>query len=521
MSVAKRYSGAAIILCAFLMMLGRAEAQPVAEGGDLERDPQAEAAYAEGIQQLEQENWAEAVAAFSNAIGIDGTDTFARAFVGRGDALRGMGDYPTALESYLQATRIYEAAPPSPEAARAYNGRGICYRETDQIDLAINDFDTAVQMDRESAEIAANYGDLLVQIGDAPRALGYLDQAIELDPNNAEAYRNRGLAHAEIQEFEEATRDLARSVEINPENYETHAALAGIYIVQNMYVPGIDAISQAIVHYEPQQSSDPDTFIQGYLRRAEMQFNLALLEETPPEERDSLFRAVIADTDRVLEEFPDSYPNSGFALHQRGLALRMQERFSEAIKALTDAIQMVPAGRGSRYTANAYLKRGICWHYQGQNSLARGDFEQAAGISFEDPLPHLWIGFTHAQEGNYRDAIESYGEAIAKSPIFPAPYVNRGLAYMQLGDYQKAVDNFNEAIRNEPTEADHFYKRGVAHLRLEEYQKAFDSFVLASLNDEKSAPPLRGAAIALRGLGRDSLASQYESRASDHEADSP
>ena len=84
---------------------------------------------------------------------------------------------------------------------------------------------------------------------------------------------------------------------------------------------------------------------------------------------------------------------------------------------------------------------------------------------------------------------------------------------MQLREFRKAVANFNEAIRIEPTEPDHFYKRGIAYLKLEEPQKAFNSFDLAILNDENNAEALRGAATALRLLGRDSLANEYQNKA--------
>lgn len=199
-------------------------------------------------------------------------------------------------------------------------------------------------------------------------------------------------------------------------------------------------------------------------------------------------------------------------MHQRGKALRFQQEFGEAIKAFTDAIQLIPTGSESNYLAEAYLKRGICWSYQGDGELARGDFEQAAAISYEDPLPHLWMGFTYAQDGEFRRAIESYGEAISRSPNFALPYVNRGLAYMHLEDYEKALRNFNHAVRNEPSNAKHFVKRGLAQMRLSDYQKAFDSAELAILNDENNAEAYRLAAEALRQLGRDSLAEQYESR---------
>jgi tetratricopeptide (TPR) repeat protein len=192
-------------------------------------------------------------------------------------------------------------------------------------------------------------------------------------------------------------------------------------------------------------------------------------------------------------------------------------RYGEAIKMLTDAIQMVPGGDAS-YLGEAYLKRGICWLNQQEPDLARRDFEQAASLNYEDPLPYFWVGLTHAQEEEYRKAIDSYGDAIAKDPGQTSAYVNRGLAYMQEEDYQKAVDNFNEAIRLEPTESEHFYKRGVAYMWMEEYEKAFNSFELATLFNEKHAKAFRAVAIALRKLDRGNLAEQYENSAAELEA---
>jgi len=479
-------------------------------------DPQAKTAFDAGAAQMQQGNWQEAITAFSEAISFD--DSYSEAYLGRAEALRELEDYRAALDSYTQALLFLqgqEGARLSLVTARAYNGRGVCFRELENFDLAGNDFGNAIQVDRNNAEIAANYGDFLVNHGQDPTsALDVLDLALELDPENAEAYRNRGLAHAQIREYDESIEDLEKSSELDPAEYLTYTTLAQIFLLQEEYEQAIESFSQAIERYQPKQSSDPETFIDGYLRRGEARLRLALAQDTAaPERRETLYNEIIADTDHVLTEYPDRFPYAGTALHQRGLAMRLQGRLNQAIKSLTDAIQIIPPGSDANYLADAYLKRGICWHYTGQDSLARGDFELSAGIRFEDPLPHLWIGLSHAQEEDYREAIVSYGEAIAKAPTFPTAYINRGLAYMQLGGYQKAVDNFNEAIRNEPSEPEHFFMRGIAHMRMEEYQKAFDSFHLATLNDEKMAKAFRQAAGALKALGRDGLAKQYADRA--------
>ena len=499
MSAQKRTIATVVAIVLGCLMPNWAHAQ-------FERDPVVMKAYETGVAALQAEDWEAAIQAFDEAIAAD-DGTFAELFFGRAEALRELEDYQNAITSYQLALQAND------NFAQAYNGRGICYRELGDLGLALNDFQNAAEEDRRDPSIAANLGDILVNNANNPtQAMIYLDRAIELDSENAETYRNRGWAHTLMREFEEGIADLTKAIELDGEDYETYQRLASVHLVEEDYQLAIDAFSKAIEYYEPEDNSQPDTFIGGYLQRANARMELAKLDEQSPEQRKVIYDEVIADADAILEEFPDRYPESGIAQHSRGMALRMQGLYAEAITAFTDAIQLIPAGSDSNYSGEAYRTRGICWFYQGQNNLARGDFKEAASKSLEDPLPYLWIGYTQAEEGKFRKAIESYGEAASKSPTFALAHVNRGLAYMQLKDYSKAVDNFNEAIRAEPTESKHFFKRGMAHELLGEPQKALDSYQLALLRDGDYADANQGAARALQALGRPGLGNHYENR---------
>lgn len=496
-----------LVIAALLLGLFNAPAD-----AQLTRDPQATAAYEEGQKLLQEKKYDEAIGAFAKATEID--NTFAEAFLGRADALRAMEDYSAALQFYRQAESM------NPKLAKIYLGRGICYRELGQFDLAASDFNNAMELDRKDPEIAANLGEFLAtKTQDPASAIRVLDKAIELDPNNAKAYLNRALAHTQLRHFNEAEADITKSIELKNDDFETYSTQATIYLFQDTpdkLPQAIQALTNAIDNYknrEKQESSDPKIYTQGYLLRSDANLKLANNEKTPDDKREEYYKNVIADADVVLAENPEQYPLSGQALYRKGVALRMEGKYGEAIKAFTDAIQQLPSGDSGSYAAEAYQKRGICWHMQGENRLARGDFQQAASIDYADPLPHLWIGYTFAEEGDYRSAIDAYGEAIARNPSFSLPYINRGLAYVQLGEYQRAADNFNEAIRVEPDSADNFVKRGRAYMMLEEFEKAYNSFHLATLNDENNAEAFEAAAAALRQLGRASAAETYETRA--------
>jgi tetratricopeptide (TPR) repeat protein len=481
----------------------------------LSLDPQAEAAYKEGVKLLEEKKYDEAIVAFAKATEID--STYADAFVGRGDALREQKDYSGAISAYRQALEI------NPKLPKAYYGRAVSELEVGMAELALSDLNNAMELDRNDPKVAAKLGELLItRSQDAAGAVRVLDKAIELDPENAEAYRFRGLAHAQLRHFDEGEKDLAKAVELKNDDFENYSMQSNIYLFQDKpeKLPmAIEALSKAIEFYKPKESSDPKVYVQGYLLRSDAYSKLAARPETSEEDRDKYYDEVIANADAVLKEVPEQYPISGQALFRKGVALRMQGKYGEAITAFTDAIQQLPAGESSGYAPEAYLKRGICWHYQDENRLARGDFQQAAAMDYTDPLPHLWTGYTYVAEDDYRAAIESFGEAISRNPNFSLLYINRGLAYVQLREYRRAADNFNEAVRVEPTNAENFVKRGRVYMLLEEYQKAYNSFHLATLRDEENAEAFEGAAEALRALGRAGAAETYEKRVEELKAE--
>ena len=490
-----------LLLAVPCLTIGLGLLQSTSFSQEATRDPSVQQAFDDGTKLLAEEKYEEAIIKFGQATQFD--DTFAEAYLGEGDALRALEDYGAALQAYTKARDRNQ------QLARVHFGLGVCHKELSQLDLAINDFSNAIDIDRRDPEILAEFGKLYLDVGNPSSALQSLESAVELDPNNAVAFRDLGWAHTQLGQTDDAIEQFEKSIELAPEDHETHFRLANLRLYLEEYPEAIDSLTKTIKYYEPEKSTDADDFVTGYILRADARLRLAGEEDTAPEKRDELYSQVIEDTQFILDEYSDNDGDVGNALFVQGTALRMLERFGEAIKALSEAIQL---GQGG---SDALLKRGICWLNQGEPDLARRDFEQAASINYEDPLPYLWIGLTHAYEEDYRKAIESYGEAIAKNPRQTSAFINRGLAYMQEQGYRKAVDNFNEAIRLEPNESEHFYKRGVAYMWLKEYEKAFSSFELAVLYNENNAKAFRAGSRALRELDRGSLADQYENRARD------
>lgn len=499
------------------LAVGLSAALPQPGSAQQIRDPDAAKAYQDGVQLLQEKKYADAVAALNAAIAKD--PSWSEPYVAKGEALKGIEDYQSAIKVYTTALDL------SQNSAAAFNGRGECLMEATppQLDLAFNDFQTALNLDRNNAKTLSNIGHLLVNSSgagqDPSAALRYLDDAITLDDKDARAFRDRGLAHTRLGEFKEAVADVQQAGQIDPADYENFSTLATIHLYQDEFEPAIASISKAIDVYKPKKRTDPKIFIEGLLMRADARQRLgAKLDDEA--ERKQLYQASVEDADAILVEYKDRAPQNGIAYYRRGLALRLLEQYSKAVDSLTSAIQAVEQTQDPGYLADAFLKRGICYHYMGSEELARGDFQQASatGSGFNDPRVSLWIGFTYHLQGDYREAIKWYSTAIAKNPNFTLAHSNRARAYLDLKDYNKAVASFYDAIRTEPNVGEHYYNAGFALAKDEQYQKAVEFFELALLKEKPQPRMYRGAAEALRKLGRNDLADKYDRQAAAAEA---
>ena len=95
-------------------------------------------------------------------------------------------------------------------------------------DLAIRDYDSAIQLAPNDVDSYINRGNFYCKHGNQDLAIKDYDKVLELDSNNVEAYIGRGNAYTNTGHL--AQRDLIKAIELNPNNFKAYMARSIIYL---------------------------------------------------------------------------------------------------------------------------------------------------------------------------------------------------------------------------------------------------------------------------------------------------
>ncbi len=158
-------------------------------------------------------------------------------FKENGDTIRAVSDFRSAIEAdpnyyeaYMQLGVIHQAKNDpiaegyftnaikiKPRSEEALYGRGLWYQDNNQIDKAIQDYTSIIQINPANKYAHFNLGyihHILLKV--YPEAIKHYTKAINADPKYAEAYYNRGLCHEFMGNYQDAKTDFKFALTIRP-----------------------------------------------------------------------------------------------------------------------------------------------------------------------------------------------------------------------------------------------------------------------------------------------------------------
>ncbi|TGT70749.1 tetratricopeptide repeat protein [bacterium M00.F.Ca.ET.159.01.1.1] len=103
--------------------------------------------------------------------------------------------------------------------AIAYNDRGFAWSNKSNYDLAIADYDRAIELDAKSIKSYQNRAFAWVEKGQYDRAIADYGEAVQLDPKDARTYAGRGVLYLySTGQLTKAQVDLAQAAALVPDN---------------------------------------------------------------------------------------------------------------------------------------------------------------------------------------------------------------------------------------------------------------------------------------------------------------
>ena len=134
----------------------------------------------------------------------------------RGNACYNLGLYDLAIANYDKAIQL------EPNDAHAYNNRGVSKKNLGQHFAAISDYNKAIQLKPTLAEAYINRGNVKADLGQHFAAISDYDKAIQLKPDDAKAYHSRGYAKAALGQHFAAISDYDKAIQLKPDDAKAY-----------------------------------------------------------------------------------------------------------------------------------------------------------------------------------------------------------------------------------------------------------------------------------------------------------
>jgi tetratricopeptide (TPR) repeat protein/S1-C subfamily serine protease len=373
---------------------------------------------------------------------------------------------------------INKAIELAPRAAWYYN-RGNLYKDQQKYELALADYNKAIDINRNFAKAYYNRGNFYYDQQKYELALADYSKAIELNRNYANAYYNRGVLYKDQQKYELALADYNKAIKLNPNDAEVYNNRGGIYYLQQKDELALADFNKAI-------DINPNYAVayinRGVLYQDQQKYELAL-----------------ADYNKAIK----LNPNYAVAYYNRGLLYFDQQKYELALADFSKAIELNPND------AKAYNNRGRLYYDQQKYDLALADYNKAIELNRNYANAYNNRGLLYKDQQKYDLALSDYNKAIELNPNDANAYYNRGILYYNQQKYDLALSDYNKAIELNPNDANAYYNRGGLYYLQQEYELALADFSKAIELNRNLANAYLGRGLSYAILGQTKKAKIY------------
>jgi len=279
--------------------------------------------YRWGLEDVQQGFPQDALESFKQAIKLN--PNFIKAYLGLGDAHVSLREYAKAAGDYGKVISM------RPDKARlAYFKRGEINFLLGQLQQAMADFQSAIEIDPNYADAHMSLGNTFFKLKSYEQAIAYYDRVLEANPDRDLAAFRRGRSYYILKEFPEAIRDFSYAIDLQPSNVEAYYYRGLAYSQPSIADETLagDDLRKAIVLYQTQGKSEKARKAKEFLEtlaidslpkaRPRSSYAIAPSEQpieitTPPVsvliDEDEETSNLIIETQAIALPIPDLIPN--------------------------------------------------------------------------------------------------------------------------------------------------------------------------------------------------------------------
>mgnify|MGYP000653347983 CR=1 FL=1 len=166
------------------------------------------------------------------------------AILARGEALRQVGRLPEAVQEYTKLIHL------NPHLAVAHQRLGLAAASDNNLWLAINELQTAAQLDKEDPDTQNDLGLVYLQIGDTKSAKQAFSNAHSISPKHLSASLNLATTMANGGDYQSGISIMRQATRYHPNSPTAHNNLAALIARTNNQTEAAKEFAKAI-HLDP------------------------------------------------------------------------------------------------------------------------------------------------------------------------------------------------------------------------------------------------------------------------------
>ena len=350
------------------------------------------------------------------------------AFLSRGYAYDGRGDYDRAIADYNEAIRL------DPKEAVPYRARAMAFKGKGDLDHAIADYSEAIRLDPEDASNYSSRAEAYLKKGDYDRAIADYSEVIRLPydrqsySSHSGNYSRRADAYVKKGDYDSAIADYSEAIRLGPEDAGRYSSRAEAYLAKGGY-------DRAIADYREATRLDPDVFNFAGLTEAYLKNN---------------------DYDRAIADFSEFIrldPKNMEPLSSRAQTFYMKGDYDRAVADLNEAIRIAPENGRVRL----YVLRFHIYARKNEFENAFADIESISRFGLKDEQARAMINsnlyafraYVFGRMGQIDRAFAEIGEAFkpgADEKYNSLTLLYRGELHLMKGDARAALADFDASL---------------------------------------------------------------------------